>query len=164
MNGRRKLFVWIFAGLILLTGNVLIYGKEQVIANGRTVYLRLAPVDPRSLVQGDYMALRYAHPFSFEIPDSGSLVVRLDERDIGSIVRIHDPGVALGSDEHLMRFRRGQGFRAVDIGAQSFFFEEGTGSRYAAAAYGELRLASDGAVVLVALRDSQLNLLGDVYR
>ncbi len=34
--------------------------KEQLLAQGQTLVLELAPVDPRSLMQGDYMALRFA--------------------------------------------------------------------------------------------------------
>ena len=34
--------------------------KETTILKGKLVYLELAPVDPRSLMQGDYMALYYA--------------------------------------------------------------------------------------------------------
>ena len=33
--------------------------KETLISKGTEVLLRLAPVDPRSLMQGDYMALNY---------------------------------------------------------------------------------------------------------
>lgn len=48
-------------GALLVLGGVdySIYGKERVIRDGETVYLELAPVDPRSLMQGDYMALRF---------------------------------------------------------------------------------------------------------
>ncbi|MFX7329222.1 GDYXXLXY domain-containing protein, partial [Acinetobacter baumannii] len=33
--------------------------KEMLLKEGQLVLLPLAPVDPRSLMQGDYMALRY---------------------------------------------------------------------------------------------------------
>ena len=36
-----------------------VLGFETLLRQGRTVYLELAPVDPRSLMQGDYMALSY---------------------------------------------------------------------------------------------------------
>ena len=44
---------------VLLAINVEIAGKERIVRNGETVLLRIAPRDPRSLLQGDYMALRY---------------------------------------------------------------------------------------------------------
>ena len=45
---------------MLAVFNVAIYRNERLLASGETLYLELAPVDPRSLMQGDYMRLRYA--------------------------------------------------------------------------------------------------------
>lgn len=44
----------------LTVANALIYTKDGVLRSGKTVVLELAPVDPRSLLQGDYMALRFS--------------------------------------------------------------------------------------------------------
>ena len=46
--------------LILVLINWQIWSKERHLAEGEVVFLELAPVDPRSLMQGDYMALRFA--------------------------------------------------------------------------------------------------------
>ena len=55
----RKTFV-IAAGVLMLAAvNWGIYARERLLAGGRVVMLELAPVDPRSLMQGDYMALRF---------------------------------------------------------------------------------------------------------
>ena len=45
---------------VLVVVNSAIWQKERHIAQGEVVYLELAPVDPRSLMQGDYMALNFA--------------------------------------------------------------------------------------------------------
>ena len=45
--------------VVLVRVNLSIAARERQLASGRLVYLELAPVDPRSLMQGDYMALRY---------------------------------------------------------------------------------------------------------
>jgi len=45
--------------LIILTINTLIIEKELILKNGESILLKLVPVDPRSLMQGDYMILRY---------------------------------------------------------------------------------------------------------
>ena len=52
----------VVAGLVLVLGavNLSIRDKEGVLADGRLVLFQLRPVDPRSLMQGDYMILRYA--------------------------------------------------------------------------------------------------------
>ncbi|MBS0976300.1 GDYXXLXY domain-containing protein, partial [Serratia rubidaea] len=54
---------WLTGALVLaalLLVNLSIYQKEQQLRQGRVAILQLAPVDPRSLMQGDYMALDYA--------------------------------------------------------------------------------------------------------
>ena len=52
--------ILIIANLILLLGyfNWSVYQKEQTLKEGQLVLLQLAPVDPRSLMQGDYMRLK----------------------------------------------------------------------------------------------------------
>ncbi|MEY4484068.1 MAG: hypothetical protein RL693_1520, partial [Verrucomicrobiota bacterium] len=74
---------WIGAVVVALACNVLIFQKEQTLANGRQVFLKLAPVDPRSLMQGDYMSLRYEIARKFEpekINKDGRLIVEVDAR------------------------------------------------------------------------------------
>lgn len=45
--------------LALTLVNIDIFNKEKILSEGRLVLLKLAPVDPRSLMQGDYMNLRF---------------------------------------------------------------------------------------------------------
>ena len=45
--------------LVLLFFAFSVVQKETLIGKGTEVLLRLAPVDPRSMMQGDYMALNY---------------------------------------------------------------------------------------------------------
>ena len=59
----RRVIMWlVIAGLVLVLGvaNYDILQKQQVVENGQQILLRLRPVDPRSLMQGDFMQLRYA--------------------------------------------------------------------------------------------------------
>lgn len=45
----------VLAGIaILALVNASILDKEKLLSEGQVVYLELAPVDPRSLMQGDY--------------------------------------------------------------------------------------------------------------
>jgi uncharacterized membrane-anchored protein len=140
--------------------NVEIVRKEQLISRGEPVFLQLAPVDPRSLIQGDYMVLRYAITADLEsenLPRTGKLVVRRDERGIASFVRFHDTRQQLASDEFLLNFHQTDG--RIFIGAESFFFQEGQASVFEAAEYAELRVDQSGQSVLVGLRDAELKLL-----
>lgn len=145
--------------LIVLTAVALgAAQKERVMRDGRIVLLALAPVDPRSLMQGDYMALRYAIADDLEAeltsaPIDGELVLTLDGRGVVTTARRHG-GEPLGASEALLRYRV-RGHR-VRLGAESFFFEEGRASRYERAAYGELRVDDEGESVLVGLRDAEL--------
>jgi uncharacterized membrane-anchored protein len=154
----------LFGGLALILGVALfaIIDKERLLANGRAVLIELAPVDPRSLIQGDYMRLQFAIARSAEVrggfgwPRDGRIVVRTDDRGVAQFVRRHE-GEALSPGEQLLRYRvRGNRLR---IGSDAFFFEEGTADRYMDARFGELRVDADGESVLVGLRDGELRRL-----
>lgn len=139
--------------LVLATVNYSIYAKERVIRTGRTIYLELAPVDPRSLMQGDYMALRFRLAESIESWRADEARARtaplaVDDRGVASL----DPDG--GELQIAFKIRSGQ----VWLGTNAYFFAEGTGDRYAAARYGEFRIdPSSGEAVLVGLRDAELD-------
>ena len=50
MNKLRYIVLWLVLLLILGMTNWSIFEKEQLLANGQVVLLKLAPVDPRSLI------------------------------------------------------------------------------------------------------------------
>ncbi|MFP6763547.1 MAG: GDYXXLXY domain-containing protein [Planctomycetaceae bacterium] len=142
---------------VLIVFNWMILDREQLLDSAQTVYLELAPRDPRSLLQGDYMVLNYvvtgeAGSRVGRQARSGWLVLRLDARRVGHLARI-DNGQPLAADEIRIRFTRNQ---RVEIGAESFFFQEGTADRYQSASYAALQVAPDGDCVLTGLLDSKL--------
>jgi hypothetical protein len=65
--------------LVALVANGAIWQKEALIANGRPVFLELAPVDPRSLMQGDYMRLDFRIPPQL-LEEAGGLLARGSSR------------------------------------------------------------------------------------
>jgi uncharacterized membrane-anchored protein len=158
---------WVIAGLgaVLLLVNALIAHKESVLASGDTVLVELAPVDPRSLMQGDYMALDYALAQKEAPRDDGRMVVRLDKDRIARFVRFDD-GTPLAADQHLLAYKRRITLRTsifgswrrtrTQIGPDAFFFQEGRASLYTGARYGELKVTTSGQSVLVGLRDGAL--------
>lgn len=157
----RNLILWTVALLVLAVVNMLAFQRERLATNGQVVFLELAPVDPRSLIQGDYMRLRYA--VSTEVENNtdardGLIVVRLDANNVAQYVRIHDPQTPLAENELLLRYRR----RTFDvrIGPESFFFQEGHAEYYDDAGYAELRVSESGDVLLVGLRGDGLEALG----
>src|SRR5918999_5683153 len=90
------------AGLVLVLAvpNALIVQKERLLAAGTPMLLELAPVDPRSLIQGDYMSLDYAMVRQIAdsngaVPRTGKVVVALDEHGVARFVRRHEPDTPL---------------------------------------------------------------------
>ena len=143
--------------------NYSIAQRENLRRNGAVVLLELAPVDPRSLMQGDYMSLRYRMADEVQnaesendLPQSGALVIRVDARDVASFVRVHK-GERLADDEKLLRYRTGED--EIRLASDAYFFQEGDAEIYNAARFGELRVASDGTSLLTNLRDENLNRL-----
>lgn len=159
---RAGLF-WLGLALCVLVPAGLIVQKERLLATGRVVYLRLVPVDPRSLMQGDYMDLRYAvadaaddatRGAGGEPPDRGVLVVALDANGVGEFRRLDD-GAPLAPEEQRLKFHGGR--RTFRFGAESYFFEEGSAERYQGARYGKLRVSEAGELLLAALCDASMN-------
>lgn len=158
--------------LVVLTCGLVVGGswqKQRVLDRGQTLLLPLAPVDPRSLIQGDYMVLRYALEQEMglqrfdELPDlprHGTLVIAIDDARVGHFVRLDD-GSPLAQNELRLEYRlREHGGSRLRIGAESFFFEEGSAAIYESADFGELIVAEDGEAVLVGLRDHDQHPLG----
>lgn len=152
---------WLGLVFIFVSGAWMIRGKESILASGRTVYLELAPRDPRSLMQGDYMVLRYklaADAPKDKLERRGKVIVTLDDRQVGTVARVgNEPPPS--DNEIAIEYRN---YGGLEIGAESYFFEEGTGKTFDQAKYAELKVGSSGECLLVSLRDSSLQLLKHV--
>lgn len=158
-------WIALIAGLaVLATANYAIYSREQLLTEGRIVLLELAPIDPRSLMQGDYMALR------FKVADTvlgrgnvkegivdGSLVLKLDAQNVGNFVRFDD-GSQPGPDEVRMRYRIRN--EQAKFATNAFFFQEGDAQLYQLARYGEFRVDRKGDAILTGMRGADLAPLG----
>lgn len=157
-----KKYKWIIVllNLVLLSiyFNHSIAKKEELLKDGQLVLLELAPVDPRSLMQGDYMALRYkiSENIDFDnIPKRGYCVVVLDKDDRANKVRFQKGLTPLDKGEHLIEYTSSDKWN-INIGAESFFFQEGQAERYEKAKYGGVKIDKDGNSLLVGLYDEQL--------
>jgi uncharacterized membrane-anchored protein len=158
----RRATVLIGLVLILAFFNWSVAKKEAVLRDGTPLLIELAPVDPRSLIQGDYMRLEYriARDIAghYEWPHDGHIDVTAGEDNVAIFVRRHTEGTPLAAGEHLLYYRRRGG--RIKIGTDAFFFQEGHASRYARAKYGELRVDASGESLLIGLRDEQRKPLG----
>lgn len=158
----------LLSGLAILAGiNATVWRYEHAMSSGEVVLLRLAPVDPRSLMQGDYMRLNYEIARELTSRDaratqdkgSDTLVIRLDAHQVATLVVDGKPD-RLASDERLLQVHQSE--RQWQIGPDAYFFEEGTGEQYEAARYGEFRLQADGKTLLVGLRDEAYQPIGQI--
>jgi uncharacterized membrane-anchored protein len=125
--------------------------KAAIMESGREVLLPLRPVDPRSLVQGDFMALAYARHLTAGLPSTGGtayLRVNADGEAWGTR-RADGPPVAGEIAVHVR-----QGRREARLAPDSFLFQEGTGKDWARARFAVVRIA-DGDLVLSGLADEQ---------
>ena len=137
--------------------NYAMVKKEALLSDGQLVLLELAPVDPRSLMQGDYMELRYriSEGADFDsIPKRGYCVVSLQAEGIAEKVRLQPDRAPLNDHEYLIEYTAGDW--RLNIGAESFFFEEGQAEQFAKAKYGGIKVDRAGNSLLVGLYDEQL--------
>lgn len=163
----------IAALIILLLINWSILNKEQHLKEGAIVFLQLAPVDPRSLMQGDYMRLRFA--IAGEVYNllpkkkitkawrrndikstDGRVVVKLDEKNIASLSRLEDDKI-LANNELLLRYRVREG--RLKFATNAFFFQEGSAKIYQKARYGKFRVDTKGELLLTSMYDEKLQKL-----
>jgi uncharacterized membrane-anchored protein len=149
--------------LILAAAASAIWQFEQTLASGRIVNIELAPVDPRSIMQGDYMALAFAIDRS--LPDDAAAYtyawLKIDAQQRASL---HSLAHNLPQQPDLVGILLRQRHGMVSIGPNAFFFTEGTATAYEAARYGQFRVDSNGKALLTALLDVELTLLGDNKR
>ena len=135
--------------------NLGILSKESLKANGETILLELAPRDPRSLLQGDYMDLNYRLHNELRGKKElrshrGQIVIKKDDNGVARLDRVYN-GKDLAENERLLRFNFSG--RRPEVATHSFFFQEGKAKAFEAARYGIFKLDSDGNLMLVDLAD-----------
>jgi uncharacterized membrane-anchored protein len=172
MNSTKWLVV-LTIGIALSLVNWDIAKKEEILSEGRVVLLKLAPVDPRSLMQGDYMNLRFeienvliqssskdnSDPaFGFDQSnDEGQMIVDLDDNQVGTLAE-QQSFAEIDDQQVIMRFKIRH--NRLRLATHAFFFQEGTAADYEKAKYGEFRVAPNGELLLNNLRDESFKIVG----
>jgi uncharacterized membrane-anchored protein len=117
-----------------------VYSNETLLQNGETVILELQPVDPRSLLQGDYVELNYSisQLEDTSIDDNGPVTIVLRKNTQG----VHEyTGVYKFNGKWNASYKKKQGdvllngkvtsswdnSAQVTYGIEHFFIPEGTG-------------------------------------
>lgn len=163
------IFGWLIIVLILI--NYAIYQKESHLSNGTIACLQLAPVDPRSLMQGDYMALSFALENNIrkqmdKMADKdrmmrysdGFALLKLEDNCTTSFISLSDKP-HLSKDKIAIHYRIRNS--NIKFATNAFFFQEGTANEYEDAKYGVFKVNEKGDPLLYGLKDKKLKMLGD---
>jgi len=146
--------------IVIIYINWSVVQKENTLEEGVLALFELAPVDPRSLMQGDFMILNYAiarEEWGNEKNKRGYCVFKLDEHKVAQKIRLQSDIQQLEANEYAVKyFMNG---RRMRFGAESYFFEEGTGQQYENAKYGGLRIDEAGNSILINLYDEKFQAL-----
>lgn len=167
---RLNMLIGLAFALVAGMAAMIVSQHEATLARGEVVLLELAPVDPRSLMQGDYMALRFAvdrqlpprlesttGADSASTPPPRFAFIVLDSERRATLVGTGSEPMP-GAGQIAMRIRVRDHLNSV--GPNAFFFREGSGADYEAARWGEFRVDADGNALLTHLRDAQLVRVG----
>lgn len=159
-SSTARLGIILSAVAVIATVNIGIWQKETLIAQGRPVFIELGPVDPRSLMQGDYMRIAFRLPPDLLRPlalhrnaTRPRVVGQVDARGVVALKRL-DQGQPLTPGEIAIELTRtGNGWTVV---TDAWYFKEGEAARWARARYGEFRVDADGRALLVGMRGPAL--------
>lgn len=150
------------AGLAIVAAlaGTSVWKYTSIINSGQRALLALAPVDPRSLMQGDYMTLRFAlaNDARLDLNKSGlpeqTIIAKLDANSVATFDRLATQGPVLGPGELLITLTKKSGTWIV--GTDAFYFKEGDSKKFQSAAFGDFRFAANGHPILTGLTSKDL--------
>ncbi|RZG86179.1 GDYXXLXY protein [Acinetobacter sp. WCHAc060033] len=153
----------------------LILKNEQHLRHSDSIFIRLAPVDPRSLIQGDYMVLNYDLSFAglpvqnsqIDIPTSVTVIQNKPKLMAYVVLDDQRRVVKTGFDPRLLDMYPKFSHRivlknpdnrlnALYPASNSFLFAEGLAECYQAAQYAEFKVDEKGNPLLASLRGEDL--------
>ena len=155
----RNKIVLLCLFIILIVFNFSIYQKEQIKSKGDEVYLKLRPVDPRSLLQGDYMRLAYEVEREIEKKESaknGKVVLGVNEKKEGYFVKFYK-GEELGKNQ--MLFSYGKHWGRLVLKPNTFLFQEGHRQLYEQAKYAIFKFNDKREILLFGLADKDKKII-----
>jgi uncharacterized membrane-anchored protein/uncharacterized membrane protein len=140
--------------------------SERLLTTGSIVKLELQPIDPRSLLQGDYVRLNYTIS---ELPDEvgqqlddqhiqGRVEIVLAKNDQGlhEFNRIYTDGETLRSDEIVINGKKeSYSWNEINYGIENYFVPEGSGLEVEQNAhFAYVRVGSNGNAMLERLSEN----------
>lgn len=161
---KKILIITVVVALIFT--NSIIIKKELILRNGLDVVLKLAPVDPRSLMQGDYMALNYEIGTKLNYLETkefanGKIILNLDKNRVGTIEALYKKQKLI-NNQILLKYQKRS--LSLSFATNAYFFQERTGETYEDAEYGQFKVDKSGNAILTGLLDENFNLIGEESR
>lgn len=159
----KKFFPLYLATLSCLFFIAIIYRNELHLNNSQSIFIKLQPVDPRSLIQGDYMVLNYelfwdtsslSQDKNIENQSKIMAYITLDEKQ-----RLIASSLTASSHQPLMLKNPQNTVEQLYPSSNSFFFAEGLASCYDQAQYAEFKIDKRGKSILANLTDAHLKTL-----
>jgi len=163
MSNKSNLIILLNIVVLTLFVAFSIKDKENTLENGQLILLRLAPVDPRSLMQGDYMVLNYevSDAVPNNIPNKGYLIFTKDSLENFTPNKWSKEPSKKSDQTISLKYQLLDtwGTKTVKLGAESYFFEEGQAEKFEAAKFGGLKVDAKGNSILIGLYDENKQLI-----
>jgi uncharacterized membrane-anchored protein len=126
------------------------FQNEQLLSNGTLVKLELQPLDPRSMLQGDYVQLNYSisqptlSDEEWDREGHVQVVLKPDEHGVYAFDRFAEVEATL-TDKEVVINGTMSGYHQIHYGIESYFVPEGTGEEVEQnARYAYVRVGSGG--------------------
>lgn len=160
----KLLMILLIIGLQFVLIGTQIAKSEYILATGDLIKLELQPLDPRSLIQGDYVILRYSIS-TIELKDKVKpmekvqVVLTPNEAGVYKYTGVYKYNGKFNkaysmTDTDVMINARANGWNGVIYGIESFFVPEGTGREVERnARYAIVKVASNGDSILIELTE-----------
>ena len=161
----RRKWGWISLVVVLQFGilGVQAVRSEILLTTGAVVKLAITPLDPRSLLQGDYIALNYSisnppEPVASQLRESRDhskvrVVINPDDSGVYIFNRLWSSGEKLAEGELVINGKY-SGWGPIRYGIESYFVPEGTGlAVQSKARFASVRVSADGDALLESLTE-----------
>lgn len=164
----KKYFSLILAIATTLFFVGLIAKNEWHLAHSKSIFIELKPVDPRSILQGDYMALAYELNLQTSKPlaenetlnqrifNHASIHTKVILDSHSKVIRTTLEPNNLSAEQSLILKNPENRYQALYPASRSFLFAEGLAQCYEKAKYAEFKINQEGEVILFDLRGEEL--------
>ena len=160
---------WFFLVACVLAGFLGGYAvsTQRDLQTAQTVYLKIEPLDPRALLSGDYMQLRYDFERPYLAKQGQPLLLQVGENKVLYLPSAEAEDEAQTTQAPATQAdtpQRPQNVRIKTLRSRyrvphQFYFQEGTGKKYENAVYAKVAVLANGSILLTGLTDENFNLL-----